>query len=57
MADPIIAIETIRRAAQQAVLMNLPVTSCPPEFRFAEELWRGEYWFAHYELTCTKNRR
>ena len=52
MADPIIAIATIREAARQAVLANIPVKDCPPEFRFAEQLWRSEYWFAHYELTC-----
>jgi hypothetical protein len=50
MADPIIAIATIRAAARQAVLANVPVQACPPAFRFVEELWRSEYWFAHYEL-------
>jgi hypothetical protein len=52
MADPIIAIATIRTAAQQAVFANIPVQECPAQFRFVEELWRSEYWFAHYELTC-----
>lgn len=52
MADPIIAIAVIRRAAWHAVLANMPVTSCPPEFRFVEDIWRSEYWFAHSELTC-----
>jgi hypothetical protein len=52
MADPIIAIATIREAARQAVLATMPVASCPPAFRFVEDLWRSEYWFAHYELTC-----
>jgi hypothetical protein len=57
MADPIIAIHTIRRAAQHAVLTNMPVTSCPPAFRFVEDLWRSEYWFAHYELTCQRSEK
>jgi hypothetical protein len=52
MADPIISILKIRRAARCAVLANIPVQDCPPEFRFAEQLWRSEYWYAHYELTC-----
>jgi hypothetical protein len=52
MADPIIAIATIRAAAREAVLAGTPVNACPPAFRFVEELWRSEYWFAHYELHC-----
>jgi hypothetical protein len=50
MADPIIAIATIRAAARQAVLANVPVKECPSAFRFVEALWRSEYGFAHYEL-------
>jgi hypothetical protein len=52
MAEPIISIAKIRAAAQQAVLEGTPVRECPPEFRFVERLWRAEYWFAHYEMTC-----
>ena len=55
MANPIIAIATIRAAAQQAVLANIPVKACPPAFQFVEDLWRSEYWFAHYELHCEAN--
>ena len=50
MAEPIISIAVIRAAAQQAVLANISVKECPPAFQFVEELWRIEYWFAHYEL-------
>jgi hypothetical protein len=56
MADPIIAVATIRAAARQAVLANTPVKECPPAFQFVEELWRSEYWFAHYELHCEATR-
>ena len=52
MADPIISILKIRCAARRAILANIPVQDCPPEFRFVEQLWRSEYWYAHYELTC-----
>ena len=52
MADPIIPIAKIRAAAQRAVSTNIPVQDCPPEFRFVEALWRAEYWYAHYEMTC-----
>lgn len=52
MADPIIPIARIRAAARQAVLADVPVKECPPEFKFAEQLWRVEYWFAHYEISC-----
>lgn len=51
MADPIILILKIRCEAKRAVLANIPVQDCPPEFRFAEQLWLSEYWYAHYELT------
>ena len=54
MANPIIAIATIRDAARRAVLANIPVKNCPPEFLFVEQLWRSEYWFAHYELVCNE---
>ena len=56
MANPIIAIATIRAAAEQAVLANIPVKACPPAFQFVEDLWRSEYWFAHYELHCEANK-
>lgn len=52
MADPIIAIATIREAARQAVLAHISVKNRLPEFVLAEHLWRSEYWFAHYELVC-----
>ena len=52
MADPIIPIAHIRLAARQAVLLGISVRECPPEFGFVEQLWRAEYWFAHYEITC-----
>ena len=55
MADPIISILKIRCAARRTVLANTPVKDCPPEFRFAEDLWRSEYWYAHYELTCQES--
>lgn len=52
MADPIMPIARIRSAARQAVLAGALVQECPPEFRFVEQIWRAEYWYAHYELTC-----
>ncbi len=52
MEKPIISIAKIRAAAQHAVREGAPVRDCPPEFRFVEQLWRAEYWFAHYEMTC-----
>ena len=52
MADPILPLARIRFAARQAVMAGSPVSECPPEFRFVEQLWRAEYWFAHYEITC-----
>ena len=55
MADPIISILKIRCAARRAILANIPVQDCPPEFRFVEQLWRSEYWYAHYELTCQES--
>lgn len=51
MANPI-SVERLRLAARQAVLAGIPVSDCPPEFRSIEPLWRAEYWFAHYEITC-----
>jgi hypothetical protein len=52
MAEPIISIAKIRAAAQQAVREGVSVHDCPPAFKFVEHLWRAEYWFAHYEMTC-----
>ncbi len=52
MCDPIISIAKIRAAAEDAVRTGKAVHECPPEFRFIEAVWKGEYWFAHYELTC-----
>jgi hypothetical protein len=52
MAESIISIAKIRAAAQQAVREGTSVHDCPPEFRFIEQHWRAEYWFAHYEMTC-----
>ena len=51
MADPIIPIARIRFAARQAVLAGIAAKDCPTEFRFVEQIWRAEYWFAHYEIT------
>jgi hypothetical protein len=51
MANPI-SIERLRVAARQAVLAGIPVRECPLEFRFVEQFWRAEYWFAHYQITC-----
>ena len=52
MADPIISLARLRAAAEQAVLEGTSVKNCPPEFRLVEHLWRAEYWFAHYGMTC-----
>ena len=52
MSEPIISIAKIRAAAQQAVREGTSVHDCPPAFKFVEQLWRAEYWFAHYEMTC-----
>ena len=51
MTDPF-PTERLRIAARQAVLGGSPVSECPPEFRCVEQLWRAEYWFAHYQITC-----
>ena len=50
--DSQISITRLRVAARQAVLAGSPVSDCPPEFRFVEHLWRAEYWFADYQITC-----
>jgi hypothetical protein len=52
MCDPIVPIAKIRAAAEEAVRAGKAVHDCPPEFQFIEAVWKGEYWFAHYELTC-----
>lgn len=51
MCNPIVSIAKIRTAAEEAVRAGKAVHDCPPEFQFAELVWKGEYWFAHYELT------
>lgn len=52
MDEQIISIARIRAAAERAVLKGTSVKDCPPQFRFVEQLWRAEYWYAHYEFTC-----
>lgn len=47
-----ISIERLRIAAREAVLGGSSVSDCPPEFRFVEHLWRAEYWFADYQISC-----
>ncbi|MBK4733389.1 hypothetical protein [Noviherbaspirillum pedocola] len=54
MCNPIVPIARIRAAAEEAVRSGKTVHDCPPEFDFAEVVWKGEYWFAHYEYTYCK---
>jgi hypothetical protein len=50
MSDPIISIERIRKAAEEAVLAGKPIEDCPPEFEGYRHTWMHQYKVVAFEL-------